>query len=371
MKPITVGYFELMGTPYEIGHQMGELLERKRMVLPKSMVLPKADAIAAMKLYDTFCPGMSEEMKGYADAVGTEVERLVYVVMTYLRPRCSQMALLPQLTEKGHTILARSYEFGPKAEDFHLFRTKVKGKYSHIGGSVVEFGRSEGLNECGLGVSMSSCGLPVSNLKEMRAPALSGLQFWAVIRTLLENCKDVKEAVDCARKMPIAYNINLLTVDKGGHAALIETFDGRFASQSIGDEDEVKFLHATNHAHLKEMIAHEPLAKHHSRVRYNRIRHFLSDETKKSEEELKSFLLTEYPAGLNCHFYQDFFGTIKSIIMDLNDGRFTVCWGGLVENGWKDYNIQKPMGNHNFTIRLKEAQAPTDCDVLEKIESLD
>ncbi len=368
MKTITVGYFELKGTHYEVGHQLGELLGRRRMVLNKRVVFTETDAAAAMKLYEEWCPGLREEMRGYADAVGVPVERLVYAAMTYLRPRCSQMALLPPITANGHALIARSYEFGPRAEDFHLFRTEVEGKYAHIGGSVVEFGRSEGLNECGLGVSMSSCGFPVSNLKEMRSPALPGLQFWAVVRMILENCKDVGEAVEFTKKVPIAYNINLLLADKGSHAALVETFDGRFAIRSIGDGGDdagQQYLHATNHAHLEQMVVHEPQAMHHSRVRYERIQRFLDDKTKKGEESLKSFLLTEYPAGLNCPFYQEFFGTIKSVIMDLNAGKFTICWGGLEENGWRNYKIQKPMGNHKGVIRLQETPAPPDCFVLE------
>ncbi|GMQ56246.1 hypothetical protein AN1V17_06390 [Vallitalea sediminicola] len=59
----------------------------------------------------------------------------------------------------------------------------------------MQFGRSEGINECGLMVGQTSCGMPVGNMEMMRKPAISGLQFWAVIRSLLENCKDVDEAL--------------------------------------------------------------------------------------------------------------------------------------------------------------------------------
>ncbi len=365
MKILKVGYFELKGTHYEVGHQLGELLGRKRMVLNKRTVFTEEEFAAAMTLYDAYCPGLCEEMRGYADAVGVKVERLLYAFMTYLRPRCSQIALLPPLTVNGHVILARSYEFAPRMEDRHVFQTEVEGKHAHIGGSVVEFGRSEGMNECGLGVSMSSCGFPVSNLKKMRAPAIPGLQFWAVVRAILENCKDVEAAVEYAKNVPIAYNINLLLADKGGHAALIETLDGRFAMRRIGADSEKKYLHSTNHALIEELIACEPLVMHNSRVRYERIRQFLEAKKSRAEEEVKRLLLTEYPEGLNCHFYQEVFGTIKSVFMDLNEGRFTICWGGLAENGWKDYEIKKTIGNHKETLRLQEAQAPPDFFALE------
>lgn len=365
MKKVTAGYFELKGTHYEIGHQLGELLGRKKMLLNKRAIFTEDEVAAAINLFESYSPGLCDEMRGYADAVDVKVERMIYPFMTYLRPRCSQMTLLPQLTANGHTILARNYEFAPRFEDFHLFQTEVKGKYAHVGGSVAEFGRSEGINECGLGVSQTSCGLPVGNLKKMRAPAFQGLQFWAVIRTILENCKDVEEAVKYSKKVPIAYNINLLLADKEGHAALIETLDGRFAVQRIGPDSERKYLHSTNHAHIEELIAYEPLAMRNSRVRYDLISQFLKIKRRKKEEEIKQLLLTEYPEGLNCHFYQEFFGTIKSVIMDLNEGRFTICWGGLAENGWKDYAVKKMIGNYKETIILKDEQTPPEFYVLE------
>lgn len=353
MQNIIVGYFEVKGKPYEVGFQMGELLGKKRMILNKRAVFPREAVTAAMNLYDTYCPGLCEELRGYADAVGEGVERMLYSFMKYLRPRCSQMALLPQLTASGHTIMARSYEFTPRFEDFHLYRTEVTGKYAHVGGSVAEFGRSEGINECGLGVSMTSCGFPVSNLKTMRAPGIPGLQFWAIVRTILETCKDVEEAVAYNKKTPIAYNINLLLADKAGHAAMIEILDGRFAMRKIGDDSEKKYLHSTNQAHFEEIITHEPLAMHNSRVRDERIRQFLEVKKNKTEEDIKQLLLTAYPEGLYCPFYQEIFGTIKSVVMDLDEGRFTICWGGLAANGWKDYEVKKKIGNRKETITLQ------------------
>jgi predicted choloylglycine hydrolase len=365
LKKVTVGYFELKGTHYEIGHQLGELLGKKRMILNKRVVFTEKELASVLNLFRLYCSGLCEEMQGYADAVGVKIERMLYPFMTYLKPRCSQMVLLPQLTWNGHTILARSYEFTPRLEDFHLFQTEVKGKYTHIGGSVAEFGRSEGVNECGLGVSMTSCGFPVSNLKKMYAPAIYGLQFWAVVRTILENCKDVMEAVEYVKNVPMAYNINLLLADNGGQAALVETLDGKFAMSKIGDHSEKKYLHSTNHAHIEEFITFEPLAMHNSRVRYERIQQFLEIKKKRNEEEVKQFLLTEYPNGLNCHFYQQAFGTIKSVFIDLDDFRFSICWGGLKENGWKDYEIKKAIGNYREKITLLEAETSPEFFILE------
>ena len=81
---------------------------------------------------------------------------------------------------------------------------------------MLGIGRDDGINEMGLTVTLSSSGFPVGPLPEMRRPAVTGLQFWAVVRTLLENCRDVKEALSMLKDMPVAYNLNLIVLDREG-----------------------------------------------------------------------------------------------------------------------------------------------------------
>jgi len=146
-------------------------------------------------MFDRWCPGLNEEIQGFVEALGVAPVQVIYYSMTCLKPRCSQMVLLPGITKNGHILMARSYEYAYQSDDFTLTSTSVRGKYAHMSSSVLQLGRDEGINEYGLGVTMSSCGFPVGALDGMRKPAIRGLQFWAVIRALLENCKDVGEAL--------------------------------------------------------------------------------------------------------------------------------------------------------------------------------
>ena len=112
--------------------------------------------------------------------------------------------------------------------------------------SALGIGRDDGINEMGLTVTLSSSGFPVGPLPEMRRPAVAGLQFWAVVRTLLENCRDVKEALSMLKDMPVAYNLNLIVLDREGHCALVETLDGRMAVKTIDRDSGEQALYATN-----------------------------------------------------------------------------------------------------------------------------
>ncbi|CAM4434400.1 MAG: C45 family peptidase [Paenibacillus macerans] len=352
---------ELRGTNYEIGWGFGEFTKENPALRAFHTAgfdhFDEAEAKKAAELFNRWCPGLAEELRGFADALEAKPSQIIYYAMTYLRPRCSQIAVLPGISASGNPLLARNYEFSSDAEDFTLVKTSVTGKYAHLGTSVLHFGRDDGFNECGLAVTMSSCGFPVGALPYMRSPKLTGLQFWAVIRALLENCKDVPEALAYMKDMPIAYNMNLMLVDKSGRAALAETLDGRMAVKQIDHSSTTQLLYATNHPHMPELVPYEPQAMRNSLQRYELMGHTLEGKGQVSEDDLKQLLLGKFPAGLSCPYYEDFFGTTKSMIMNPAKGTMELCWGGRSANGWRSYDIREPLGETVLDIELHADKA--------------
>lgn len=367
MKTIQTHTLDLAGTSYEIGQQLGRIAAAapglSALHTQRLDGFGPAQVDEARRMFARWCPGLNEELDGFADALGAGPEQVFYRAMTYLVPRCSHAALLPDVTADGKPLLARNYEFSDEAEDFCLVRTAVEGKHIHMGTSVLQFGRDDGFNEHGLAVTISSCGFPVGPLPYMRAPKLKGLQFWAVVRALLENCRDVDEALAYLEGMPIAFNVNLMVLDKGGHAALVETLDGRTAVKRIGPGIPERMLWATNHAVLPELASVEPQVMAHSARRYDYIGGQLAGRTGVTREELKAMLLSKYPQGLCCHFYEEYFGTNKSMLLSPADGTVELCWGGRAENGWRTYHIGRPLESGSRTAELElEKAAPGTYD---------
>lgn len=346
MKLIT-RTIELTGSNYEIGTALGKITASVKPLRELHTTGLKGfdnrEVKKAASLFSQWCPGLNEELHGFADSLQVPLAQIFFYGMTYLRPNCSQIALLPSMTKSNRPLLARNYEFSHTAEDFTLVKTRVTGKYSHLGTSVLNFGRDDGFNECGLAVTMSSCGFPVGPLEYMRKPQVTGLQFWAVIRSVLENCQDVNEALDFIKEMPISYNLNLMLVDKTGKIALVETLDGHRGIKQIYHGSREGYLCATNHPLLPELVPYEPKAMRHSLQRYEWICNKLDHAAGLTCEDLKEMLLSKYPTGLCCHFFNEFFGTTKSMVIDPADGTIELCWGGQRENGWHKYSIQEPL----------------------------
>ena len=346
MEKQQVSYWELEGTYQEIGKQMAKQPEKNHIYIPDPEKFGGKEMEEAFQLYDRYCPGIREELEGYAQEAGIAVRDIAYTWMTYLVPGCSGLILTGKKTDDGHTKIARNYEFTLEDEDLKLYRTAPAGKYAHISGSIVGFGRTEGINEKGLAVSMTSCGFPVSNLPGMRAPVLKGLQFWAVIRSLLENCGDAKEALEKVMEMPIAYNINLFLADCSGTGILFETMNGEKAYTSIGPADEKQYLCGTNHIVIEKLVSREPAAMENSIVRRDRLTAFAEEENRIRESGLRELLLKKYPEGMTANYYAEGFGTIKSVILDTAEKRYSICWLGQEKNGWTDYFVPEKRGDY-------------------------
>ncbi|BDF45880.1 acyl-CoA--6-aminopenicillanic acid acyl-transferase [Lachnospiraceae bacterium] len=331
---------ELTGTSSAIGRQMTENCgEQIISVMRNGEELCKTDMHEITGLLNQWCPGLNDELQGFADASGIPVAQVAYYAGTYLRPSCSQIAISAQKSASGHPILARSYEYHHDLEEFTLARTSVKGKNAHIGTCVMMFGREEGINDKGLAVAMS-----MNTTREIKT---RGMMFWAALRSVLENCATVEEAVNFLKGMPVAYNMNMLLMDSLGKMALYETMDGQNAYRYAAPEES--FLAATNHPLLDSITAIHPYAAVHSLQRYHCIHAFLTDHTTVNITDIKGLLLTPYPMGLSCSFFEDYLGTTKSVVMDIEDKTLEICWGGREENGWEHYSAAQPL-----TARRKE-----------------
>lgn len=170
----------------------------------------------------------------------------MYYYQTLLKAGCSHCAVLPKKTDLKHTYVLRNFDLSPKIDDMRFCSTHVEGAYAHSGFSTQYFGRTEGVNEHGLSITFSACGQPVGNIEGLRKPMVNGLQCFAVIRVILEKCRNTQEATSLIKEMPIASNINIIVADSL-NAAHIEIFDGHKSITTINEESQA-FIVSTNHA---------------------------------------------------------------------------------------------------------------------------
>lgn len=253
------------------------------------------------------------------------------------------MTVLPSITENEHVLVGRSYEFSDQVDDLRLCTSRIKGKADHIGFSTFLFGRSEGMNEYGLSATMSSARLPVGAGEGMQPSRQRGFQFWAVLRAVLDYCKNVEEVLALMDEMPLCCSLNLIVADRRGNAALVEISGKDKAVKLIDDSSEEQFLCSTNHLTIPELVPHIPYAMKNSPVRREIIESSLLQASPEiGTETLSSILTQKYPAGVCCPYYDEFFGTLRSLIFDLTTGEARVCFGPPALNEWNIFNLETP-----------------------------
>ncbi len=275
MDKTKVVFKNFSGTNYDVGTQIGQWVLAtpkllKQVILPPH-AYPHDNFIKIVDLLDTYSQGINEEIRGFSDTIGVSPEQALFYAMTYLERGCSLMAMLPSKSKNSHTLMARNYDFNNELEEMCFAFTNIKGKYRYIGSTLNLFGRCDGMNEHGLAVCKASNGLPVGNFEGGQKAGVTGFSFWVVVRSILENCKTVQEAIEWTMNAPIGYNINLMLADNTNKIAVLQCIDGHKAYKLLDENSEEAFLSVTNHALLEDVKPYEKMIIESSIVRNDKI----------------------------------------------------------------------------------------------------
>ncbi len=360
IRNFTYTHAVLEGTAYEVGRQQGEIIQRIPAAakfftspLPERGPLSPREAEAFLKFFATYCPGLNEEIDGFAHALGASPEQVVYYAFTY-QPggHCSHFAALPSLTEDGHLLVGRNYDFNPEMSDLRLVTVRIAGRPVHTGFSEVLFGRDDGINEHGLCATMSA-GAPMAPTEP------GGCMFWAVIRTVLDRCATVDEAIELIQTIPISFNFNLLLADRTGQAALMEIASSRRGVKRIGPGTPDQFLVVTNHYNLPEMKPYDLGRMWNSLLRYRAVQSRLQAAAPRINcETMRGILSDPVPQGVCGYFYTEYLGTLWSEVIDVTAGTLEVCFGAASHNPWRSFDLHSPRGVTEYPVQLPDLQAP-------------
>lgn len=359
----------LEGSAYEVGRQQAEILKNENpdvakwfasaSVDPEKMGFGTFEELQAF--YEEYCPGITDEIVGFADGLSVKPNTLqIYNPPIYNPGNCSQIAILSPVTDDGHVYVGRSYEFHHDQNDLRLCTVRIKGKVKHIGFTELLLGRDDGMNEHGLCVTFSGGGT------FKKKPSKRGFNFFLIVRTLLDNCRSVAEAVAHLRKIPISGYWNFLITDRNDNAALLQVFDGEYGIKQISKDSSERCLFSTNHYFLSNMTKYQKYAGDwilkNSKKRFELIDATLSREAPHvSKEDLRTLLSKEIYDGLCGHYYTDYFGTLFSIIYDLTDLKADICFGAPTHNNWqKPFSLNDPVGVNHFSAIFPEKSIKLD-----------
>jgi predicted choloylglycine hydrolase len=354
----------LEGSAYKVGQLQGEILKKNKEMrtrIEKSfskflteLGLPPSGKPALKEmgcrdfgelqaLFEEHCPGLCEELQGFADSLGVAVSELPFYGATYQAPRnCTQIALLSSLTDDEHVYVGRSYEWIHTEEDLRLCTMRVKGNATHTGFSTFLFGRADGVNEHGISATFTGGGVFGVPLKQR------GFQAHLVIRAILDRAQSVDDAIELIERMPVSGYFNLLIADRGSSAALVEFADGSRGARRIDKDTAERCLFSTNHYTLPTTEKSNQLncgIIGNSKRRHQLLTStFEEAEAKMGKEALRTVLSGKFPGGVCDHYYSESFGTLWSSIYDSTVAEADICFGAPTHNRWQTLTLDEPIG---------------------------
>ena len=340
----------LEGTSYEIGQQLAQYNKRHEGSIKwfkETKLDPKKSGFKDFEemdaLFEECCPGIGDEIRGFSDELGIDHRYSAFYnnsIFNATQTNCSQLLVLPSYTGDNQMYLGRSYEWNLVQDDCLLCTTRVKGKASHLGLSVILSGRFEGMNEHGLVVSTTGGGIFDVPLRK-RGPS-----FWIFVRSFLENCRTVKECIDKIDSLPIGGHVNFIFADTNGDAAHVEVADGDIATARPTDDEP--FLYSLNHYRLPETEKHNAQncgVIHHSKIRELLIKDLLERRAPNiTKDDVQKLLSTSHPNGLCNHFYREGFGTTYSMIFDVLGKSIDVCFSAPSHNKYRKFTLEGEVG---------------------------
>lgn len=248
--------YEMAGNYYGMGRQFGMRLERDGVSLGSVSAEPVDRreemiqfASECEPIVETHAPELLRELRGIADCTGVDLQAVKSIPLALnADPGCSLVAVSPDHTESDAPLFGRNHDFYPSFRDYSkLFYASPKDGLASVGCAHNFVGRLDGINEAGLAIGFS--GVPTDEY----AP---GFMWPLAVRTVLDTCHTVSEAVSRLADLPHAQNVNFLVADATGDIALVEASPN--AVKTIRPDDG--FARATNQFSSESMQRYQPTA---------------------------------------------------------------------------------------------------------------
>ena len=212
MKQLTVSVVDFMGSYYELGLKQGEEIKTTELIHQLDFlknITENSDPVKAKEILMEISPNLLEEMSGLASGLNLDLNTIIKLYSGY-NVDFPSMGCTTFIHEDYYV---RNYDFSPDIYDARLVFSNPLDGYASVGFSQHVLGRLDGMNEKGLVV-----GLHFVN-EEHKG---EGFLATTIVRMVLDQCRNVQEAVDFISTIPHRYCYNFSITDASGEGVLVE-----------------------------------------------------------------------------------------------------------------------------------------------------
>ncbi|GAB0166675.1 C45 family autoproteolytic acyltransferase/hydolase [Lysinibacillus sp. CTST325] len=290
-EELIVEVVNLRGSYYQIGLQQSkELLSTFHPIQNESLNFINVQM--AKQLLQFHSPSLLQEMEGLAVGLAQMLDSVIDMYsgynITFPEMGCTSFV------QDGNYI--RNYDFSPTLYDARLVFSNPMNGYASVGFSQQIIGRLDGMNEYGLVVGLHF----VNN-------EYNGEGFIAstIVRILLEQCKNIEEALKLITELPHGYCYNYSMTDQSGQSIVVEASPHK---QELRYENP---LICTNHFQTTSM---KEKNKKNIQGSVNR-KHFINYLIEKNLTTMAAYRhFNNGNSPLFFKHYQQYFGTLHTVV---------------------------------------------------------
>lgn len=327
-QKLTVNIVELVGTNINIGIEQGKNVQDDKQYHLLRSSTTKVDSNEAISIIKQYSDGFLDEINGVGKGLNIDFDTAVRMYsgynLTFPSMGCTAFA---------DKYYVRNYDFSPELYDARLVFFKPTVGYASVGFSQQVVGRLDGINEHGLVI-----GLHLVNEKHSK----TGLTGTTIVRLVLDQCRNVLEAIDIISDLPHSHCYNFSLLDRDGNKCVIEaTPEEKVVRKSLP-------VMCTNHFEATKLADKNRIYINGSIQRKEHLQRFQS-KSYTPEEAYRQF--NDESSPLFYTNYQQYFGTLHTVVYIPESLEILVGIGGnaeLTRYSFKDWLEGKCIDNQQI-----------------------
>jgi len=294
----------LKGTHYEAGKHYASILYKNGFRFPEVAEEKLGYGKDCLPYLMKYCPLIAEEIKGFAEGCHSSFEEISSFLLSIgVLEEAGQCSIFASFNG-SEVIIGRNYdmlfEFKKFTESSLVNLTEAN---LYVGHSDCFIGKVDGMNEHGLFVGITAT--PFHEVKP-------GLNFYFAVRWILENCKDVREAIQFLETFPSSTGNNYLIADKSGKMVVVEKSPEHWHVRY----PKSHFIHCTNHFASQTISAEWNWSK--SIERYDTLEERLMETKEQMNFKVAQSIMSETKGHVCLNLKKQRFGTLFSVLYNVN-----------------------------------------------------
>lgn len=299
------------GSHYDLGVktalwlQTTPLLKNRNKEWRKRIPRFDIDVKETYDIFQVYSPQIWEEIIGMQDVLNLPTKQMI---LNFGHYRFTDLKDSGCTVYKGRDFLVRNYDYHPATYDgrYLLFQPN-DGGLSQIGPTSRVTGRMDGMNEYGLVMAY--------NFMHRKKPA-NGFVCYMIGRLILENCKNVTEAIKFLKEVPHRSSFSYILMDRHSNYAIVEV-----TPRSI----DVRYEHiCTNHF---ELLTHEN--RNYTRESKERLNRVINKTTPSTNKDIAFKLFNDPQYEIYSNLFKSWSGTIHTSLYEPNS---LIAWMALGQN---------------------------------------